>query len=186
MFLRIVCVLCIAALFSGCSHHTDSPPIVTDGTTRIQACFTPGQDCTGLIVDTINAAQKSIEVQAYSFTSYPIAKALVSAAGRGVKVQVILDKSQFGGPAFSSSGYLYRHGIPLFEDNTVAIAHNKVMIFDDNTVETGSFNFTKAAQAQNAENVLIINNSALSAAYLKNWQDRKNCSLIVNTKSFQN
>ena len=33
-------------------------------------------------------------VQAYSFTSAPIAKALVDAQRRGVKVQVILDKSQ--------------------------------------------------------------------------------------------
>jgi phosphatidylserine/phosphatidylglycerophosphate/cardiolipin synthase-like enzyme len=33
-------------------------------------------------------------VQAYSYTSAPIAKALLDAHKRGVKVQVILDKSQ--------------------------------------------------------------------------------------------
>src|SRR4051812_33385543 len=43
---------------------------------ELQACFTPGEDCTGLIVQEIGAAQREILVQSYSFTSAPIAKAL--------------------------------------------------------------------------------------------------------------
>jgi hypothetical protein len=39
-------------------------------------CFTPGEDCTGLIVKELGKAKHEIEVQAYSFTSAPIAKAL--------------------------------------------------------------------------------------------------------------
>jgi phosphatidylserine/phosphatidylglycerophosphate/cardiolipin synthase-like enzyme len=39
-------------------------------------------------------AQKTVYVQAYSFTTAPIAQALVDAHKRGVDVQVILDKSQ--------------------------------------------------------------------------------------------
>jgi phosphatidylserine/phosphatidylglycerophosphate/cardiolipin synthase-like enzyme len=46
------------------------------------------------IVDQLNEAQRQVLVQAYSFTSTPVAKALVDAHKRGVDVQVILDKSQ--------------------------------------------------------------------------------------------
>ena len=37
-----------------------------------------------------------------------------------------------------------------------AIAHNKVIVIDGETVLTGSFNFTKAAQEKNAEHVRRI------------------------------
>ena len=43
------------------------------------------------------------------------------------------------------------------------------MIIDGETVLTGSFNFTKAAQEKNAENLLIIRDKALAAQYTQNW-----------------
>jgi phosphatidylserine/phosphatidylglycerophosphate/cardiolipin synthase-like enzyme len=49
--------------------------------------------------------------------------------------------------------------------------HNKVMVIDGQTVVTGSFNFTKAAENSNAENVLIIHDGSLASKYEKNWQD---------------
>jgi phosphatidylserine/phosphatidylglycerophosphate/cardiolipin synthase-like enzyme len=36
------------------------------------------------------------------------------------------------------------------------IAHNKVIIIDGETVITGSFNFTKAAEESIAENLFVI------------------------------
>jgi phosphatidylserine/phosphatidylglycerophosphate/cardiolipin synthase-like enzyme len=49
------------------------------------------------------------------------------------------------------------------------IAHNKVMVIDGETVITGSFNFTKAAEEKNAENLLIIRDRRLDELYAKNW-----------------
>jgi len=177
--------LIVSFLLSGCTHHPDTIETCNDKT-RIQICFTPGQDCTAMLVDAINAAQNDIEVQAYSFTSYPIAKALVSAKNRGVHVVVILDKSQFVGPYFSESKYLYQHNINLYEDSDLNIAHNKIMIFDKKITETGSFNFTRAAQNKNAENMLIIHNPSIASAYLKNLEKRKKASKTVTEQSFQN
>jgi phosphatidylserine/phosphatidylglycerophosphate/cardiolipin synthase-like enzyme len=45
-------------------------------------------------VQALSDAKRTILVQAYSFTSAPIAKALLDAHTRDVQVQVILDKSQ--------------------------------------------------------------------------------------------
>jgi phosphatidylserine/phosphatidylglycerophosphate/cardiolipin synthase-like enzyme len=57
-------------------------------------------------------------------------------------------------------------------ENKHAIAHNKVMIIDGETVITGSFNFTKAAEGKNAENLLMIHDRKLASLYTKNWQER--------------
>ena len=62
----------------------------------ISSCFTPGEDCTGVIVSEIGTAKREVLVQAYSFTSPPIVKALADAKRRGVDVRVILDRSQTG------------------------------------------------------------------------------------------
>jgi phosphatidylserine/phosphatidylglycerophosphate/cardiolipin synthase-like enzyme len=45
------------------------------------------------------------------------------------------------------------------------------MIIDGETVITGSFNFTKAAEEKNAENLLVIHDKKLAERYTKNWQD---------------
>lgn len=49
------------------------------------------------------------------------------------------------------------------------------MIIDDEIVITGSFNFTKSAQI-NAENILIIEDSRIAELYKINWFKRRDCS----------
>jgi len=141
-----------------------------------QVCFTPGGNCTQKIVQAIDAAKKQILVQAYSFTSAPIAQALMLAHRRGIDVKVILDKSQKT-QRYTSSTFLTHQGIPTWIDYKVAIAHNKVMVLDNETVITGSFNFTSAAQNKNAENLLILHSADLAKAYTKNWYARLDQSI---------
>lgn len=145
-----------------------------------QVCFTPGQDCTGLIVDAISEAKESVFVQAYSFTSTPIAKALVDAKNRGVDVKVLLDKSQSKANRYTAATFLLNNHIPTWIDYKPAIAHNKIMIIDKNKVITGSFNFTMAAQRRNAENILIVKNESIAGEYLANWNKRQEQSRVAN------
>jgi len=37
-------------------------------------------------------------------------------------------------------------------------------------VIVGSFNFTRAAEEKNAENLLVIRDKALAAKYIENWK----------------
>ena len=60
----------------------------------IQSYFSPHGGATQAIIRALDIANNTALVQAYSFTSAPIAKALLNAHKRGVKVEVILDKSQ--------------------------------------------------------------------------------------------
>jgi phosphatidylserine/phosphatidylglycerophosphate/cardiolipin synthase-like enzyme len=129
----------------------------------IQVFFSPNGGCTEAVVENVGKAKSTILVQAYSFTSAPIAKALVDAEKRGVKVQVILDKSQRT-EKYSDADFLLHEGVPTFIDAKHAIAHNKIIIIDSHTVLTGSFNFTKAAEENNAENLLVIDDADVPAS----------------------
>ena len=138
--------------------------------TPVNVYFSPNGGCTDAIINEIEQAKTEILVQAYSFTSPPIAKALVDAHKKGINVQVILDKSQHT-EKYTSATFLTNAGIPTFIDDKYAIAHNKIMVIDKEIVITGSFNFTKAAEEKNAENILIITSKDLAKIYIENWKN---------------
>ena len=134
----------------------------------IEVYFSPGVSCTEAILRELSNAKQAVHVQAYSFTSQPIARALTDAEKRGVKVIAILDASNRT-KNYSAADFLAHEGVETYVDSMHAIAHNKIMIIDGTTVLTGSFNFTKAAEENNAENLLVIDDAALAAKYTSNW-----------------
>ncbi len=160
-------VVFIALLFPALAHAQQQPS--PQASEEIVVFFSPNGGCTDAVVRELAQAKSTIYVQAYSFTSAPIAKALLDAKKRGVDVEVILDKSNKTAK-YSSADLVEHAGIPTSIDASHAIAHNKIMVIDKQTVVTGSFNFTTAAERHNAENLLIIHNPAIAETYLKNWQ----------------
>jgi len=158
----LICALCLPA-------HAEQ----FRSTGTVDVYFSPRGGATDAVVRVIASAGSEILVQAYSFTSVPIAKALLDARRRGVRIEVILDKSQRR-ERYSSADFLVHGGIPTYIDARHAIAHNKIMIIDRNTLITGSFNFTKAAEEKNAENLLVIrHNKPLVDRYLRNLDEHR-------------
>ena len=158
-----------------------APMAVDHPVPQVAVYFSPHGGCTDAIVRELDAAKESVLVQAYEFTSAPIAKALMEAHKRGVKVQVILDKSQRT-EKYSSATFFQNVGIPTFIDDIHGLAHNKVMVIDGRMVITGSFNFTKAAEESNAENLLVVHDADLAAKYAKNWQEHLEHSVPYERK----
>ncbi|MBF0472628.1 MAG: phospholipase D family protein [Nitrospirae bacterium] len=150
---------------------------------QIQVYFSPDGGCTNAIVDEILKSKKEILVQAYSFTSKEISKALIKAKKSGVKVEIILDKSNVDPAAtsnlnYSSADFIAHIGIPIYIDDKHSIAHNKIMIIDKETVITGSFNFTWSAEKYNAENLLILKSEEMVDKYINNWNIHRSHSYI--------
>ncbi len=135
---------------------------------KVTVFFSPDGGAAQGIVDTLARAKETVVVQAYSFTSAPIAKALKDAHARGVNVQVILDKSQRT-ERYSGFSYLQHAGVPVRIDAQHKINHNKVIVVDNRWVITGSYNFTKSAESENAENLLIVDDPTLARIYTTNW-----------------
>lgn len=144
-------------------------PTIVQSKGTIEVAFSPNNGVTDVVVKAIGEAQKTILVSAYSFTSKDIADALLKAKKRGVDVKIILDKSQIS-QKYSSATFFTNQNFDLRIDIKHAIYHDKVMIIDDKNVITGSFNFTKAAETKNAENLLVLrDNPELAKLYTQDW-----------------
>lgn len=125
-----------------------------------------------MILSLIDGAKSEIRMQTYSFTHPEIGQALLNAHKRGVDVKIVVDEDHNGKKSNSSvAGFLVANGIDVKVTKAYAIQHNKVIIVDKKAVETGSFNYSKAAQERNAENILVISNCPqLANPYLSDWQ----------------
>ena len=137
-----------------------------------RTAFSPNGDGTELIVRTIGSAKKQVRLAAYSFTEPAIGKSLLDAHKRGVDVAVVVDTDHNGRkPGASVSDFLASNGVPVRVTSAFAIQHNKFVVVDGVTVETGSFNYSRAAQFSNAENVLVISECpVLANTYLPVWK----------------
>jgi len=140
-----------------------------------QALFSPWDDIEGAIVASLRAARRQVLVQAFSFTSRPIARALIEAKRRGVDVRVTADAAETQRLDGGRIPELAAAGIAVFIEERYQSAHNKVMVIDadlpTSTVITGSYNWSFAAQRRNAENVLIMRGqTALAGRYRMNWE----------------
>jgi len=142
---------------------------------KAKVFFSPDGGCIDGIVREIDNAKNEILIQAYSFTSKKIANALASASKRHIKIVVILDSSQRK-EKHSMASFLAHSGIPVYIDAKHSTAHNKIMIIDESTVATGSCNYIKAADSDNAENLLIVNARDLARLYKTNWEKHKSHS----------
>ena len=146
-----------------------SSPATFAGEPTYENAFSPDQGATQLVVSTIEKAQQTIRVAAYTFTSRPIADALIEAKNRGVDVKVVLDKRQSHGRG-NLFDYLSENSIETRKDGHYAIMHDKFIIIDKDVLELGSFNYTKAAEEKNAENVLVVRDvPAVIKNYAAEW-----------------
>lgn len=137
--------------------------------TKAEVYFSPRGGATAAIVRHLGQAKQTVYVLAYSFTSPAITQALIEAQARGVEVVVILDKSQSRGQGAAGS-ILRDAGVKVYIDSAHAIAHNKVILIDGQTLITGSFNFTKAADDRNAENLIVLDSPEAVGLYVEDFR----------------
>ena len=166
--------LCLSTGVFALDPATSRPVPVADNAS-VRVAFTPGDDAAGQIADAVRHARRQVLVQAFSFTNDRIAQALIEAHRRGVEVKLIADREQTENMDYGQVPRIAQAGVPVWLDGEHQSAHNKVMVIDAGTpaanVITGSFNFTRAAQGKNAENVVFISgNDNLADAYAQNWQ----------------
>ena len=158
----------LAVLLAACQSQpvqnlsAQNPPAV-------EAAFSPRGGSLALILRTIGEAKNTIRVAAYTFTSQPVAEALLAAHKRGVDVRLVADAK--GNQRYTAARFLANAGIPVRLNGRYPIHHNKFMVIDGKILETGSFNYSAQAANKNAENVLVLRNAPqIAAQYEKEWQ----------------
>lgn len=150
----------------------DAPIVHGPVDAKVSVCFVPESPCEGAVIDAINSAKTSIRMQAFQLSLHPIAEALIAAYKRGVDVKVIVDYTEYQ-TLNKVPNDLLAAGIPMWIDHPANVAHNKLIIIDNARIVGGSFNYTKKAETENAENVLFVDSPELAGWYTSNWESRQ-------------
>lgn len=141
-----------------------------DGT-PVRIVFAPEDNVLQVILDNLNQAHSSIRFMAFSFTVDDIGNLIEQKAGGGVAVQGIFETTG-SETRFSEMTPLLCDGLAVRQDGNPFILHHKVFIIDDDTVLTGSFNFSENATNSNDENMVIITDPNLAAQYQAEFDRR--------------
>ncbi|HDR9102549.1 TPA: phospholipase D family protein [Burkholderia vietnamiensis] len=160
----------IALLAFGPQAYADAPSTQPP----IQIGFSPEGSAARLVLQVIERAEREIRVMAYSFTSPEIARALVAAKRRGVDVQMVVDAGESRSRAGTAAlNVLTNAGILVRLNDRYKIQHDKLIITDGKHLETGSLNYSLAAERSNSENVIVLwNRPEIVAPYLEHWRSR--------------
>lgn len=180
---RCLLLACVAAVGWGLPAAA-SQRFAAEG--EIELAFSPRDDAERVLIELVSEARRSLQVQAYVFTSRRIADALVAAHRRGVRVEVLADAQMNRRGKGNALPQLLAAGVPVALETRYNAAHNKVLIVDADgpgcAVLTGSYNFTWSAQNRNAENLLVLRkHCALARAYRDNWRRHRADATAITT-----
>ncbi|HGM5003781.1 phospholipase D family protein [Serratia ureilytica] len=140
----------------------------------IQVGFSPEGSAQQLVLSVIGEARRDIRLMGYAFTSPEVARALIAAHRRGVAVWVVVDaKANQNGAGRAALNLLANAGVNVRTVNSYKILHDKVIVVDGVTTETGSFNYSRSAHRANSENVVVLRDMPeVAKPYLAHWQSR--------------
>lgn len=159
-------------MFGGKFHGAKSDNTAHSATVAgspVEVAFAPTDGVEARMVGALNSADASIRVAMFTFTSAPLAQALIAAHQRGVAVEVLLD-GRADGSEFSQRDPLCAAGVTVRVENYTSVLHDKYAVVDAGTASdpliiTGSTNWSSNAVSANDENLLIVRNADLAAAF---------------------
>ena len=122
---------------------------------KVEVYFSPSNKCEKGIVEAIDDADTEIEAAVYAINNDNIVKALKKAHDRGVKIKILTDRLQAANKN-SKVRELYDYGINIRVHSKHKIEHNKFAVFDNESVVTGSYNWTNPATNKNSENCVFF------------------------------
>lgn len=134
------------------------------GCNSSQVWFSNDGNLTDVVSSEMEGASETLDIAVYTFTSEPIRDAIIDASARGVKVRVAIDTwatNDAIAKALSDEGVNVRR----VEGYNGGIMHHKFIVVDEARVLTGSFNFTRAADEANDENILLVANKVVAGQY---------------------
>ena len=121
------------------------------------------------VLQRLQAAKRSIHFMAFSYTEDKISDAMIAKLKAGLTVRGVFESQNARGSG-SMFGGMRGGGVDVLEDGNCYILHHKVIIIDERTVITGSYNFTGSAEKDNDENLVIVDDPNLARAYLDEFE----------------
>jgi len=163
----LICVL-VTILLNLSFFFSPSCLGVCQNSSTIEVLFSPdqGEEILRTLIDTIRNAEERVYILIFSFTLDEIAEAIIEKHREGLDVKIIMDKDQ-GSSKWAVTEKLKQAGVPLAvkPGSKGGYMHIKALIADD-TVLTGSYNYSKSATNRNDENFFLIKDSDVLQAHL--------------------
>ena len=120
------------------------------------------------LVESIDAAQFSVDLAIYHFNLWSVRDALIRAQNRGVEVRVVVDDSHVDELEIDA---LERAGIPIMTDQSRQLMHHKFVIVDRIEVWTGSMNLTINGAYLNDNNLVRIRSRDMAHNFTREFEE---------------
>lgn len=143
---------------------TPNPRLTLDGR-QVEVFFSPDDGVLQHLLQLVQNAHSSIQFMAFSFTSNALADAMIERAQDGVQVQGVFDSDQVDSNQGGEFERFLQTGLDVRRDRLPGQMHHKVILVDNQIVETGSYNFSNSAEKRNDENIVIIDDPRLTSLY---------------------
>ena len=160
----------------GYLKSNNTPHTFTIGGRPVQLYFSPTDGTTSQIINQVSYSDYSIYFAQYAFTRYDIAYAINQRYNAGVTdIKGVIES-----PNITGSQYSYLSNFADLFTAPEPTQHHKYAIFDasnsdsDPTVVTGSHNWSSAAEEDNDENTLIIQDVYIANQFMQEFKKRYN------------
>lgn len=169
---KIVAVAAVIGSFCGGYWCGSVPPPDVDPQPYIRTVFTPDEDGLEAYLGFLGQARTSVHIACYGFTEPAVVEKLIELHKRGVKVRILLDRSQSQGKYQSEPVTKLRDaGIEVVIGTSTKagqIMHHKFTIIDGELVEDGSWNYTRSANKQ-ANLLNFVRSKSRAQLFQKHW-----------------
>ena len=149
--------------------QTSNPDVTLDGT-RIETYFSPDDGVLAVLYNLLSQADESIYFLAFSFTSNELGAIVRSQAENGLDVKGVMDREQVASNTGTEYDPFLQAGLDVRIDGIDGQMHHKVFIVDKEVVVIGSYNFSKAAEEKNDENIIIVHNRDVAEFFLQEFE----------------
>ena len=134
----------------------------------------------------VQAVQTSIDAALYRLNNPRLARILAEASARGIKVRLVLDRGKYEEtPATQELVAAENLTFKLIPGRLGrgSKMHHKFVILDDQTVLTGSYNWTLESEKENFDNLLILRDPEPLTIYQEEFEALwKDAQEVVNSK----
>ncbi|MBN2084454.1 MAG: DUF1669 domain-containing protein [Anaerolineales bacterium] len=151
--------------FGPSSPFRNPAAAVQIGAGTMEVLFAPEDMVASRVIRAVREARSSIHFLAFSFTSGPIAEAMLGRLPDGLALFGVLEGTQARSNSGAQFGVLEAGGATVYLDANPRNMHHKVIILDGRIVIAGSYNFTESAEKKNDEDLLILDDPELAAAF---------------------
>ena len=141
-----------------------------EGKSGISIIFAPEADEIAALRAAIQAAQSSIHFMSFVFSLDELAEAMLEKLDDPNFVLRGVFEKRNSTASWSQLPRLHCAGVQPRQDGNPYTLHHKVIIIDDDTVVTGSFNYSNSAAQKNDENIVIIRDQVIASLYLEEWR----------------